>query len=35
MFDWNVLVFLWILIAALIAGFGWAVGTKIATRLFG
>ncbi len=33
MFDWNILNFLWILVAALVAGFGWAVGVKVAARL--
>ncbi len=26
MFDWNVLVFVWLLVAALCAGFGWTAG---------
>ncbi len=34
MFNWEVLVFLWLLVAALFAGFGWAVGSWIAERVF-
>ena len=33
MFDWNLLVFVWILLAGICAGFGWAVGTWVAQKL--
>ena len=34
MFAWNLLTLLWLLVAALFAGFGWTVGSWLAHRLF-
>lgn len=33
MFDWNLLTFLWLLVAGLFTGFGWAVGVWLANRI--
>ena len=33
MFDWNILNFLWLLVAGFCLGFGWAVGVWLWTRL--
>lgn len=33
MFNWDLLVFLWLLVAGLFTGFGWAVGNWIASRI--
>ena len=34
MFDWNLLVFLWLLVAGLFAGFGWATGVWLHNLIF-
>jgi len=33
MFEWTLLNFLWLLAAALFAGFGWSVGCWLASRI--
>lgn len=35
MCDWSPWNFLWILLAAIVGGFGWAAGNKIFGRLIG
>jgi len=33
MYEWNLLALVWILVAALFAGFGWALGVWILGRI--
>lgn len=35
MFDWNILSFLWLIVAGACLGFGWAVGSWVKAKLFG
>lgn len=33
MFNWTSWDFAWVLVAALLAGFGWAIGSRIAGKI--